>query len=114
MTGCKRSWYFDARGTPIVYWSEIPDLEEYDEPQSVGYIPELILALECLTPKQRFVIERRYGLTDGQVYTHRELADAMGVHHRAVEQHEAAAIRRMQEHIGKKDTRGEVSPSGHA
>lgn len=40
--------------------------------------------LTVLTPKQRFVIERRYGLVDGYVCSVQELAAVMGITHQAV------------------------------
>lgn len=36
-------------------------------------------ALETLTDKQRFVIERREGYPDGRCYTQAEIAKAMGI-----------------------------------
>ena len=35
--------------------------------------------LKRLTLKQRFVLERRLGLTDGNVYTQEEIAAALGI-----------------------------------
>lgn len=112
----KKSWHVNEDGTPYVYWSEIPDLdaEPIAEESSLGYVPELILALEVLTPKQRFVIERRYGLIDGTVYSHRQIAEAMGVYHRAVQKLEIAGLERMRKWVAKNPLWGEAHPSGHA
>lgn len=94
MSGRALRSFFDADGSPILYWSEIPDLEEYEE--SLGLVPELILALDILTPKQRFVIERRYGLGgDGCCYSHRAIAEAMGVTHKAIQKLEESALMQM-------------------
>lgn len=112
MSGRKKSWYFDVEGSPVVYWASIPDFDESEE-ETLGLIPDLILALECLTPKQRFVIELRYGLT-GPEYTYREIATAMGVTHRAVQKLEIAALNRMRKWVAKNPLRGEEHPSGHA
>lgn len=91
MSGRALRSYFDADGSPQIYWAQIPDLEEVEE--TLGLVPELILALEILTPKQRFVIERRYGLGgDGCVYSHRAIAEAMGVTHKAIQKLEEAAL----------------------
>ena len=37
-----------------------------------------------LTPKQRFVLEMRYGYRDGYRYTYREIGELMGVSHVAI------------------------------
>src|SRR5690349_7298290 len=44
-----------------------------------------------LTHKQRFVVERRYGLTDGYSYSQREIAEMMGISQQAVNKLEQAA-----------------------
>jgi DNA-directed RNA polymerase specialized sigma24 family protein len=41
-------------------------------------------ALRLLTPKQRFVLERRLGTLDGRKYTQQEIAEAMGTSQQAV------------------------------
>jgi transcriptional regulator with XRE-family HTH domain len=57
-------------------------------------------ALKRLTPKQRFVIEGRLGLTDGTRYTQRQIAAAMGTSHQAVCKLEKGARKRLYELIG--------------
>lgn len=64
---------------------------------------DVILALEALTERQRFVIECRYGLRpglDGEALTHREIAALMGVSHVTVIEHEQAALARLRSRIG--------------
>jgi DNA-directed RNA polymerase specialized sigma24 family protein len=52
-------------------------------------------ALDLLSPKQRFVIERRFGLLDGRRYKQREIAEAMGVDQPAVSYLEKRARARL-------------------
>lgn len=56
-------------------------------------------ALAALTPKQRFVVERLWGLT-GDVYSEREIADAMGVTHQAVSRIHARALQALRRSLG--------------
>ena len=52
--------------------------------------------MQRLTPKQRFVIELRYGFKDGFRYTHREIAVIMGhKDHKSVWEHEQAALKKL-------------------
>jgi len=52
--------------------------------------------LDCLTERQRFVIELRYGIRDGVSYTQREVAALMGVDRKTVWEHEQAAIKKLE------------------
>ena len=53
----------------------------------------LLDALSLLTAKQRFVVDRRYGLlADGRRYTLQEIARVMGVSHQAVSRLEQSAL----------------------
>lgn len=92
VSGREKIWYEGK-----VIWVTLPDEvvdEEEDEPEDRW--PDLLLALECLTPKQRFVIECRYGLRDGRdVLEPAEIASLMGVSRQAVESIEARAIEKM-------------------
>lgn len=65
--------------------------EYFDSADSFGWGD----ALKVLTPKQRFVIERRWGLTDGIKYTLREIAVVMGVRFQTVWEHELVALKRL-------------------
>ena len=51
--------------------------------------------LQTLTGKQRFVIELRFGLRDGEVYTQDEIAEAMGITRQAVGAIETDALTRL-------------------
>lgn len=57
---------------------------------------DVLAFLGDLTAKQRFVIERRYGVSDGCVYSLDELGSVMGISRQAVSQLETTAIRRLQ------------------
>lgn len=66
-------------------------------------LPEILLALETLTERQRFVIECRYGLRpgmDGQRLSVRDIASLMGISHPTVVQHEREGLERLRERIG--------------
>lgn len=51
--------------------------------------------LDCLTEKQRFVMELRYGLVDGVVYTQKQVGLLMGISQKAVSNHEKAAKKKL-------------------
>lgn len=46
--------------------------------ESLG-LPEIILALDSLDPKTRFVVELRFGLRDGESHTQEEVAALLGM-----------------------------------
>lgn len=56
---------------------------------------DVLALLGNLTTKQRFVIERRYGVFDGYLYSFDELGSVMGISRQAVQQIEATAMRRL-------------------
>lgn len=61
-------------------------------------LPEIILGMDSLTERQRFVIELRYGLRDGQPYAQEDIARLMGVSQQAIagtERRALAALRRV-------------------
>ncbi len=66
-------------------------------PEHIG-IPEIILALDCLTERQRFVIECRYGLR-GDPLGLEEIASLMSVSNQTVSQHEQKALKRLRERL---------------
>jgi DNA-directed RNA polymerase sigma subunit (sigma70/sigma32) len=68
-------------------------------PEGIG-IPEIILALECLTERQRFVIECRYGLR-GDPLALEDIASLMSVSHQTVSEHEQKALVRLRENLQK-------------
>ena len=98
MSGREKIWYEGQ-----VIWITIPDVEVDDEESEPDDLwPDLMLALTCLTEKQRFVIECRYGLRDSrQPLEMMEIADLMGVSKQAVEQLEARAIERMRSWVDR-------------
>lgn len=51
--------------------------------------------LDCLTERQRLVIELRYGLRDNRDYTQREVAALMGLSLKTVWEHEQAALKKL-------------------
>ena len=52
-------------------------------------------ALKHLTARQRFVIEMRYGMRDGEPYALEDIAEVMGLDHKTVVEHEQAAIKKL-------------------
>ena len=61
---------------------------------------ELDLALQCLTPRERRVLQLRFGLLDDQQRTLDEVAKRMGVGREAIRQTERRALARLR-HEGK-------------
>ena len=91
MSGREKIWFNNE-----VIWIRLPDEPEEDQEPDDDLWPELMLALECLTPKQRFVIECRYGLrSTGEVLELAEIAHLMGVSKQSVHKIEVRAIESM-------------------
>lgn len=67
------------------------EARESEDSRTVGDI----LDQAGLTEKQRFVIELRHGMRGGIPMTHREIAEIMGVTHRAVQDLEKAAKKKL-------------------
>ncbi len=63
-------------------------------PEGIG-IPEIILAMDSLTDKQRFVIELRYGLKTGAGHSQRDVAELMGCSQVAVKKLEARGLEKL-------------------
>lgn len=57
--------------------------------------------LEKLAPKERYVIDKRYGLMDGRYYTQREIATKLGISRSYVSRIEKKAIRRLMKEFKK-------------
>lgn len=74
-------------------WWESGHVEADAEPPLPTF--RLETALGSLTGKQRFVLELRFGLRDGELYTLEEIAECMGVSVPAVWKHETAALRKL-------------------
>lgn len=65
-------------------------------------IEQMQTYIENLTAKERYVIERRYGLLDGKYYTQREIAKLMGISRSYVSRIEKKAIRRLLKQFKKR------------
>jgi DNA-directed RNA polymerase specialized sigma24 family protein len=103
MSGRVKRGFWNEDGLWIQYWATI---EEYPystpEPETPDYTGELILALDALTAKQRFVIECRYGFrTDGIPMTVCEIASFMGITHVSVLRLEKRALASMRRGLQK-------------
>lgn len=94
------SWWDDMPWTPdqagedpYYYWTEglsVEDeyfVEPHEEPEEAEYTPALREALEKLTPKQRFVVELKWGLRGDRLHSFREIAELMSVDVRAAYDH---------------------------
>lgn len=68
---------------------------EHDAEPPLSTTFRLEQALDTLTGKQRFVVELRYGLKDGEFYTFDEIAECMGVSIPTVWEHEMAALKKL-------------------
>jgi RNA polymerase sigma factor (sigma-70 family) len=96
LSGKEKIWY-DGR----VIWIHLPDDIEEEDEEPDDLWPDLMLCLECLTEKQRFVIESRYGLR-GEPLEQTELALLMGVSQPAVARIELRAIEKMRGYAARK------------
>jgi len=56
---------------------------------------DIFQVLECLTPRQRLVLEMRYGLRDGNAHTLEQIGDTLGVTRERIRQIEAKALRKL-------------------
>ena len=91
MSGREKIWYENQ-----VIWVTLPDDIEDEQEEPDDLWPDLMLAITCLTPKQKFVIECRYGLRDGrEPLEPADIAELMGVSRQAVESLETRAIEAM-------------------
>lgn len=100
MTGRVKRWFLDEDGRWVLHWQTIysdPDPVELDP----DYGPELILAMESLTDKQRFVIKCRYGMEGWPPLTVREIARLMGITHQGVSRLEQRAMVHLRERLPK-------------
>lgn len=91
MTGRKRVYWQDEDRGPIVAWQPIPELEDPELELEDVHSADLLLALEELTEKQRFVVECRFGIRC-QSLTQQQVADLMGVTQQAVDALERRAL----------------------
>lgn len=73
-------------------------LEEVDVKMSIEKMRNL---LDKLSKKERFVIDRRYGLLDGRYYTQREIAGKLGISRSYVSRIEKKAVRRLTKEFKK-------------
>jgi len=73
----------------------LESLEPQEDEDSAALVTALHDALKHLTARQRFVVEMRYGMRDGEPYTLEDIAEVMGLDHKTVVEHEQAAIRRL-------------------
>jgi len=73
----------------------LASLEPQDEEDSAALVSALHDALKHLTARQRFVIEMRYGMRDGEPYALEDIAEVMGLDHKTVVEHEQAAIKKL-------------------
>jgi|SRR5581483_10880845 len=98
------------------YWDEElgqwldaePHYDSYfqDEPKE-SVSADLLLAIESLEPKQKFVLELRYGLRHGALgreFSQREIAELMGVSQSAVCQLEDSAVKSLSDLINSGTT----------
>ena len=88
-------------GDPVEVWPSAED--EYLASLEVkpDYTAELILAMSTLTEKQRFVIERRFGVHGGPELTVCQIATLMGVSHVSIVRLEQRAMRRLRKALQK-------------
>jgi len=93
-------WWFDNDGphrgrSAIPDWQAAQDeiIDQIEPPEDAA--GDVLDLLATLTVKQRFVVERRYGVFDGYVYSFDELGLVMGISRQAVQKLEQTALRRL-------------------
>lgn len=108
MSGRERKWvgaHESSSGVGYEYWInlDLPSHESAEDEylhslnghsEEIG-MADILLALDSLTERQRFVVECRYGMRpgmSGERLSTREIASLMGVHHSTVQEHETAAL----------------------
>lgn len=78
-------------------------LKQYADQSKNGHLDErlhewIVRCMPVLTPRQRRVVELRFGLKAGQrAMTHREVAERMGIGIRRVQLHWAEAMRKLKQ-----------------
>ena len=113
MSRSKRTFWIDDDRGPMVGWAELSN--EWDDPTFDAVAGELeleaelseqreVLVLELmklvLTDKQCFVLERLWGLNGHEPYSVREVGEAMGVSHVAVQYLERRGIEKLAARCG--------------
>lgn len=88
-------------GEPQEVWPSAEDEYLASLDPEPDYTGELILAMSSLTPKQRFVIERRFGIYGGPELTVCQIAMLMGVSHVSIVRLEQRAMRRLRKGLQK-------------
>lgn len=76
----------------------IPDTRQHEQMQldDCGWLRKAMEdMLACLSERQRFIVEMRYGLRDGREYTLQEIGDSLGVTRERVRQIEEKAMKRL-------------------
>lgn len=71
-------------------------LYEDDLPPEGEYVELLRVAIDLMTPRQRFVITRLWGLDGQREHSLREVADCMGIAHQTVDEHSRAALKKIE------------------
>ena len=99
MTNRRKVFGVDANENIRVAWHPLPDEEPEEVVEEVCTVERLHDALKVLTTRQRFVVELRYGMRDGNVYSQQEIAEMMGVTQQAVLTHEKAAVARLEKEL---------------
>lgn len=99
MGGRTKREFLAKDGRWVIYWQSLGDPAEEDKEHEADHTPELILAMEALTEKQRFVLELRYGLRGWPAMTVREIARLMGISHQCVSRLEHRAMVRLRKGV---------------
>ena len=99
MTSRRKVFGVEANEQVRTGWHSLPEAEEEEPADELCTIEALHDALKILTTRQRFVIELRYGMRDGHIYSQAEIAEMMGITQVAVLDHERAAVARLQKQL---------------
>jgi len=106
--GPRELWYDNGQSLWRSHAPDSPSTESAEEEffrtlegeaEPVCSVDRLHDNLKHLTTRQRFVIECRYGMRDGNPYTKEEVAEMLGISHQMVSQHEEAAVKTLQNYL---------------
>ena len=94
----------DKEGNPLTYMDVIATDDTITEELDLKIASEnaMMIIRSYLTPREREIIELRYGLGDSEPFTQRELAARMGISRSYVSRIEKAALEKIRYRMNRK------------
>ena len=93
----------DGEGNDVTYMDILgtePDVVESDVIRRLT-LEKVRAVLGSLPPRERLVLEMRYGLTDGQQHPQHEIAKLLGISRSYVSRVETRAVKMLREAVGE-------------